>query len=227
VTGNGHEDSWCYLGRLDYHDAMARMDRAAAELERGGGGRLLLLEHPPTITLGHRETGTSLRSSAATLTAAGITVARSDRGGLATYHGPGQLVGYLVFRLAALGGTIPRLVAGLQDALRDVVARHGIAAQADPERPGLWVGRDKLAAVGLRVRRGTTGHGFALNVAPDLTHYRHLVACGLTDRGVTSIAALTGTAPPPLPEVAAHTAAALAARFGLRPFRRLPEEDRP
>lgn len=199
------------------------MERADAAAREHGAGTLLLLEHPPTITLGHRETGANLRSEAATLQREGIAVERTDRGGFATYHGPGQLVGYPVFPLSALGGSVPQLVHGIERCLQALVAEHGIRAETDEQRPGLWVGPDKLAAIGLRLRRGVTGHGFALNVAPTLRHFDHLVPCGMTDRGVTSLAALAGDVPP-LERVAEQTAAAFARSFGLDLIRRSPEE---
>jgi len=214
---------WCFLGRLPYRDAMSLMDRADARARSHGSGTLMLLEHPATITMGRRETGANLRSEPEALAADGIAVERTDRGGFVTYHGPGQLVGYPVFPLPALGGSVRSMVEGIQRCLARVASGYGVRSETDAERPGLWVGPDKLAAIGLRLRRGVTGHGFAFNLAPALRHYDHLVPCGMTDRGVTSLAALTGVTPP-LEQAAERTAAAFATSFGLELSRRGPEE---
>ena len=126
------------------------------------------------------------------LAAGDIPVVQSDRGGQVTYHGPGQIVGYLMFDLRRLGLTVRALVTGIEQAIMAVLADYGIDSAARPDAPGVYVGDDKIAALGLRVRRGCSYHGLALNVDMDLTPYTRIVPCGLTGIGITTLAALTG-----------------------------------
>ena len=126
------------------------------------------------------------------LAAGDIPVVQSDRGGQVTYHGPGQIVGYLMFDLHRLGVTVRALVTGIEQAIVAVLAGYGVAAFARPDAPGVYVGPDKIAALGLRVRRGCSYHGLALNVDMDLAPYARIVPCGLAGIGITTLAALTG-----------------------------------
>ena len=124
-----------------------------------------------------------------------------SRGGRVTYHGPGQLVGYGIVDLKRLPGGLRRYVHGLEEGLIAALARFGIAAHREDGLVGVWVGQEKIAAIGIRVSRGVTWHGFALNVDPDLSYFGGIIPCGITDRGVTSMARLLGAAPS-LPAVA-------------------------
>ena len=126
------------------------------------------------------------------LAAGDIPVVQSDRGGQVTYHGPGQIVGYLMFDLHRLGLTVRALVTGIEQAIVAVLAGYGVAAFARPDAPGVYVGTDKIAALGLRVRRGCSYHGLALNVDMDLAPYARIVPCGLTGIGITTLRVLTG-----------------------------------
>ncbi len=126
------------------------------------------------------------------LAAGDIPVVQSDRGGQVTYHGPGQIVGYLMFDLHRLGITVRALVTGIEQAIVAVLAGYGVTAFARPDAPGVYVGADKIAALGLRVRRGCSYHGLALNVDMDLAPYARIVPCGLTGIGITTLTALTG-----------------------------------
>lgn len=126
------------------------------------------------------------------LAAGDIPVVQSDRGGQVTYHGPGQIVGYLMFDLHRLGITVRALVTGIEQAIVAVLAGYGVAGFARPDAPGVYVGADKIAALGLRVRRGCSYHGLALNVDMELAPYARIVPCGLTGVGITTLAALTG-----------------------------------
>lgn len=126
------------------------------------------------------------------LAAGDIPVVQSDRGGQVTYHGPGQIVGYLMFDLHRLGVTVRALVTGIERAIVAVLAGYGVTAFARPDAPGVYVGTDKIAALGLRVRRGCSYHGLALNVDMDLAPYARIVPCGLTGIGITTLAALAG-----------------------------------
>ena len=148
---------------------------------------LWLTEHQPVFTQGQAGKAEFL------LNPGDIPVVRSDRGGQVTYHGPGQLVAYLLFDLRRLGLTVRGLVRGIEDAIIALLAHHDIAAAARPNAPGVYVGNDKIAALGLRVRRGCSYHGLSLNVDMDLTPYAGIVPCGLVGTGVTTLATLGGT----------------------------------
>lgn len=195
---------WTFLGRSDYESVLEtqRSLRTAVIAGKAPGG-LLLLEHPPTITIGRHGEKKNVLTARALLAREGIGVHHIERGGDVTYHGPGQLVGYPVMPIT---GGVRRFVLSLGEAARLTLADLGIQAAWDDDRPGLWTGRGKIAAVGLHVSRGVAIHGVALNVAPDLTHYQHIVPCGFATSAVTSIRALLGAAPP-VAEVAERFAA--------------------
>lgn len=167
---------------------------------------LWLTEHRPVFTQGQAGRAEFL------LAPGNIPVVRSDRGGQVTYHGPGQIVAYLLFDLRQRGLTVRRLVCGIQRAVIALLAGYGVAAATRSGAPGVYVGNDKIAALGLRVRRGRSYHGLSLNVDLDLAPYDRIVPCGLLGTGVTMLAALAEA--PPLPKVAAALAAALAAEYG-------------
>jgi lipoyl(octanoyl) transferase len=199
--------SW--FGRVDYRVAWRwQRDAFAARLQGSRGDRLARLEHPPTYTLGRRSRPEELIYGEAERRARGISLYEVDRGGRATFHGPGQLVGYPIL---ALGGRYDVLnyLRGLEEALIRTTAELGIAAQRDAKHTGVWVGPNKLAAIGVKITRGITMHGFALNVTTDLSMYEGIVPCGLEDHWVTSIRLETGRSHS-LAEVAARVASNLA-----------------
>ena len=187
------------LGVVGYDDALG-MQRELVEDRRAGriGDTLLLLEHPPVITLGVKTRGGTgnIVATSDELTAAGVTVHETGRGGDVTYHGPGQLVGYPILDLRPDRTDVHRYVRDLEEALILAVGEFGIAGGRVPGLTGVWVGphgrEDKVAAIGVRISRWITSHGFALNVSPDLGHFDLIVPCGIKDRGVTSIARLLG-----------------------------------
>jgi lipoyl(octanoyl) transferase len=170
------------LGRVGYVEGWRLQEAIASRLAAGGPERLLLLEHDPVYTIGRRGTLEHLTASPAELRAAGASVYRVDRGGDITYHGPGQLVGYPILSI----GPAPDVVAyvrALEDGLRAALADFGIASRTIDGKTGVWVvlpdGRDgKIAAIGVRVSRGVTRHGFALNVDTDLAAFGRMVPCG-------------------------------------------------
>ncbi len=145
---------------------------------------LWLTQHRPVFTQGQAGKAEYL------LAPGDIPVVRSDRGGQVTYHGPGQIVGYLMFDLRRLGITVRALVSGIEQAVAAVLRCYGVVGRARPDAPGVYVGNDKIAALGLRVRRGCSYHGLALNVDVDLAPYTRIVACGLAGTGVTTLAKL-------------------------------------
>ena len=185
---------WSFLGRVGYGDAVALQERVRAALRRGEGPeRLLLLEHPPVYTLGRNAEAGDVVAPPAWLAAQGIEIHESDRGGQATYHGPGQLVGYPILDLDPDRRDVRRYVADLCEALVRTLADLGIEAEARPSpRIGVWVGEAKIASLGVHLSRWITTHGFALNVTTELAHFGGLVPCGMPGVALTSVERLTG-----------------------------------
>ena len=181
------------LGLIPYVDAMSLQDSlVAARLEDEIPDTLLLLEHPPVITLGRRGSLEDVYLSEDQLARQGIAVAKTTRGGLVTYHGPGQLVGYPIVRLRALGLTVPCYVRALELSIISALNGIGIAARIDEQHIGVWTDAGKIAAIGVAQRHGVTLHGFAVNLQPDLSHFGLINPCGIGALGVTSAAALLG-----------------------------------
>ena len=195
---------WAFLGRVPYAPAVALQERLRQGVRFGRGPEhLLLVEHPPVFTLGRNADAAGLLASAAWLAERGVEVHHASRGGQVTFHGPGQLVGYPIVNLDPDRRDVRRFVGDLQEALVRTLAELGVAARrgADSTRVGVWVGERKIASIGVHLARWISIHGFALNVATDLGFFRGIVACGLPDVAMTSIAELLGGAPP-LAEVA-------------------------
>jgi lipoyl(octanoyl) transferase len=202
-------------GITDYEEAWDLQRRLADALrERRSPPALILLQHPPTYTLGVQGKDAHVLLDEAGLRRIGASLHRVDRGGDATFHGPGQLVGYPILDLRRWGQGPLWYVRALEATLIEALARLEIAAERVPGRVGVWAGRDKIAAIGLRVSRGVTTHGFALNVATDLSYYRHIVPCGLVDAGVTSVERILGR-PVAVEKVADLVVDCFAERFGL------------
>jgi lipoyl(octanoyl) transferase len=183
------------LGRVPYADALA-LQRSLVEDRRAGriGDTLLLVEHPHVLTLGVRGDGgrAHILATADALAARGIEVHEAGRGGDITYHGPGQIVGYPIIDLSPDRRDVHRYVRDLETVLIRTAADYGIEAGRVEGLTGVWVGDDKLAAIGVRIARWITSHGFAFNVNTDLDHFNLIVPCGIADRGVTSLARLLG-----------------------------------
>jgi lipoyl(octanoyl) transferase len=187
------------LGVLDYGAAID-LQRTLVEDRREGrvGDTLLLLEHPPVITLGAKTRGRRdhLVATPEQLAAAGVAVYETGRGGDITYHGPGQLIGYPIFDLRPDRCDVHRYVRDLEDVLIRAVAAFGVAARRVPGLTGAWAGptgrEEKIGAIGVRISRWITSHGFALNVSTDLDPFTWIVPCGIADRGVTSVERVLG-----------------------------------
>ena len=178
---------------------------------------LLLLEHPHTYTQGRLAPDADLLLDADTLAARGIDVVETDRGGLVTYHGPGQLVAYPIIRLRNRGG--PHwYVRTLEQVIIQSLAQFGVECTTLPGLTGVWTadGRRKIAAIGVKIAGGVAYHGFAINVNPDLRMFQGIVPCGITDRSVTSLAAELERGPS-LDAVAEIVASVFCAEFGLEP----------
>ncbi len=187
-------------GLTPYDEALALQRQLVAARSAGQApDSLILLEHPPTITLGVRADPANVLASAAELARRGVTLLPTDRGGDATYHAPGQLVGYPILKLSQHGSDLGHYVRGLEEVIIRTLADYGLAGERVPGLTGVWVrgGQAKVCAIGVRLSAaGVTSHGFALNVAPDMAGFRLIVPCGIADRAVTSLAELLGAAPP-------------------------------
>ena len=181
------------LGRVAYAEALA-LQRTLVEQRRAGTipDTLLLVEHPHVLTLGVRGDGgrSHILATADALATRGIEVHETGRGGDITYHGPGQVVGYPIIDLNPDRRDVHRYVRDLETVLIRTAADYGIAAGRIEGLTGVWAGNEKLAAIGVRIARWITSHGFALNVATDLDYFDLIVPCGIADRGVTSLSRL-------------------------------------
>ena len=207
-----------WLGRVPYGDALREQERLVVQRRSGGPDTLLLLEHPPVVTLGRRGDPQHLLLDEEQLARRGIALHETGRGGDVTYHGPGQLVGYPVVALQPERRDAHRYLRDLEQALMLTATDYGVSSGRQEGLTGVWVDRDKLAAIGVRLNAGwITSHGFALNVFTDLENFETIVPCGIADRGVTSLARLLG-APPDLREVAGRLAGHLARVLGLEPL---------
>jgi lipoyl(octanoyl) transferase len=205
-------------GLVAYEPAWAWQRALARERSAGRrGDTLLLLEHPHTYTLGRATKDGHLLVAPETLAAQGVALVESDRGGDITYHGPGQVVGYPILKLSRYGGDVLRYLRMLEEALIVALAGYGVRGERVPGLTGVWVGDEKIAAIGVKLTAGgVTLHGFALNVDPDLRFFGQIIPCGIADRGVTSLARVLG-APPPHAEVEARIVAAFAGVFDVAP----------
>ncbi len=184
------------LGLIDYEEALAlQRSFREARLEGRVSDRVLLLEHPPTITFGRRSRPEELLASRELLESQGVHLAEVERGGKITYHGPGQLVGYPIVGLRELGISVPRYVSTLEQAMIDYLGSLGLEAARRKGFPGVWVKGRKIGAVGVHLKRWVSIHGFALNIAPDLAAFQAIVPCGINDAEVTSVAAELGGSP--------------------------------
>jgi lipoyl(octanoyl) transferase len=222
-----------WLGRLGYRAAWdLQHDLADARANDAIGDQLLLLEHDPVLTLGRYADEGHVRADAATLAARGIELIRVERGGEVTYHGPGQLVAYPIIKLSRYGLLVKPLVRALEAAMIETCAAFGVAADRRDGHPGCWCDVDspeprKIGALGIRVQRGVTYHGIALNVTVDLRDFDLIDPCGMPDVESTSIAREAGwvSAPPSTDSVARAAAAfapALARQLGVGLLGALP-----
>ncbi len=205
---------------MDYRSAWALQEQAHAGLLDGGDERLFLVEHPPVITFGRRPgIKQNLIASPEMLARRGVQVVPSDRGGDITFHGPGQLVAYPIIRLADHRLSVSGYVHTLEKIIIHLLQTFGVGAQVDPAAVGVWTatptcGAAKVCAIGVRVRRGATLHGLALNVSTDLSFFDLIVPCGLANRPVTSLTQLLGDRAPSMSAVKAELVRQFEATLG-------------
>lgn len=180
-------------GRMEYGEALRRQEELVERRRQGEGGDILVLvEHDPVITLGRRGTWADILADGKLLAREGIAVYETNRGGEVTYHGPGQLVGYPILDLQALRWGVHAYLRGLEEVLIRTLADFGVAGGRLTGLTGVWVGKEKIAAIGVALRRWITMHGFALNVNVDLRPFAYIIPCGQKERGVTSLAQQLG-----------------------------------
>ena len=182
------------VGVLSYGESL-ELQKALVEERRAAHipDLLLLLQHPPVITLGVRRASRShIVASDAQLVDLGIEVHDTGRGGDVTYHGPGQIVGYPIMDLRPDRCDVHRYVRDIEEVMIRVCADYGVSAGRVPGLTGAWIGPEKIGAIGVRISRWVTSHGFAFNVSTNLDHFRLIVPCGIADRGVTSLEQAAG-----------------------------------
>ena len=185
------------LGVVPYDEALT-MQRRLVEERRADGAPdlLLLLQHPPVITIGVRtDARLNIVAPAERLNELGVAVHETGRGGDVTYHGPGQIVGYPILDLRPDRMDVHRYVRDLEEVMIRLCGRYGLTASRIPGLTGTWVGPEKIGAIGIRISRWITSHGFAFNVSTELEHFKLIVPCGISDRGVTSLERASGTRP--------------------------------
>jgi len=220
-----------WLGRVEYLEAW-RLQQALAEERAQGLGHdvLLLLEHPPTYTIGRGDDDGAFLTPPSALEAMGAAVHHVDRGGRATFHGPGQLVGYPIIDLSEWRRDVHAYLRALEEVLIATLAGFGLAAERKRGYTGVWAGDEKIGAIGVKVSRWVTTHGFALNVTCDLDWFGHIVPCGLRGKGVTSLERARDSSQegPPLRAVAEQAAEHFGRVFGRRMiWLPPPEADQP
>jgi len=185
------------LGLVEYGEAL-QLQRDLVEERKNDriADTLLLVEHPPVLTLGVKGDGgrSHILASDQELQSRGIGIFETGRGGDVTYHGPGQIVGYPIISLKPDRCDVHRYVRDLEEVLIRTAGDFGVSGQRISGLTGVWVGDEKLAAIGVRISRWVTSHGFAFNVSTDLDHFGLIVPCGIADRGVTSLAKLGSSA---------------------------------
>lgn len=205
-----------WLGRVAYAEGLALQEARAAGVMRGESDEaLLLLEHPHVITLGRNADPAHVLAGERARQTRGVALYRTGRGGDVTYHGPGQLVGYPIVDLKPDRRDVHRYIRDLEEVLIRAAADLGVTAERIDGLTGVWVGGEKLAAIGVRIARWVTSHGFAFNVSTDLSYFRLIVPCGIADHGVTSLERVTGRRIP-LEEVAASVSVHFGAIYGRR-----------
>lgn len=190
------KEAWILnLDTVPYEEAFALQKRLVVLRSQGTiCDTLILLEHPPVFTITRKATLKNILVSQDELQDRGISLCQTNRGGDITYHGPGQIVGYPIMNLKDHGKDLHKYIRNIEEIIIALLADFDIAAHRDKANPGVWIGDEKIAAIGIAVKSSwITMHGFAFNVNPDLDHYSLIVPCGITNKGVTSLRKLLGS----------------------------------
>ncbi|MBI5186115.1 MAG: lipoyl(octanoyl) transferase LipB [Nitrospinae bacterium] len=187
---------YSYLGVMDYLSALELQRRTVQSRLAGEiSETVFFLQHPPVYTLGKKGNTSCLLISREELAKKGLPVIHTGRGGDVAFHGPGQLIIYPIIKLDSHYRGVRSFISLLEKTAIHTLQSFGIAAQSDPQYPGVWVGRDKIAALGVRIQRGVSMHGLCLNVQPEPDYFQWIIPCGIRDRGMTSIHECNGRAP--------------------------------
>lgn len=187
---------WCDLGCTPYPETHQLQQHLREQILNGHGAEILLVtEHPPTYTLGSRGEQGHLRASIQELEQRGFGVFATERGGSVTYHGPGQLVLYPILDLSCRNFGVRAYVERLEEVMIQLAASYGLYAERKSGYPGVWIGDQKIGAIGIHVRHFVTIHGCAFNVSPDLSHFEGIIPCGIEHLGVTSLEKQTKNIP--------------------------------
>lgn len=183
-----------FLGKCEYREALAIQVKLLEKRQKGEiEDTLIILEHPPVITLGNQAEKSNIIASEEYLAQQGIDIIETNRGGDVTYHGTGQIVGYPIVDIRNLKIGVRDFVNGLEEVFIQLLQQEfGIDAKRDYGHTGVWIDNSKILAIGLAVKRGVTMHGFAFNVNTNLQHFNFIVPCGITDKGVTSVEKIMG-----------------------------------
>ncbi len=176
-------------GQLEYQDGLKlQLDLLAKRQQNKTPDTLILLEHSPVVTMGRRADSTHLTYGAEFLKSKGIAIHPTDRGGEATYHGPGQMVGYFILDMTKRDSFVKKLVWDIEEIfIRLLKNEYGITSDRNLHHRGVWIGEEKITAVGISIKKNITMHGFAFNVTNDLTPFSWILPCGIPDKGVTSL----------------------------------------
>lgn len=183
-----------FLGKCDYRRALELQYKLLEKRQNKEiDDTLIIVEHPPVITLGNQAEGSNIIAPQEFLQMQGIELIQTNRGGDVTYHGLGQIVGYPIVDIKDSKIGIRNFVRGLEEIFIQILQdKFNISSERNCQHTGVWIGNEKILAIGLAVKRGVTMHGFAFNVNTNLEHFKYIVPCGITDKGVTSIEKITG-----------------------------------
>lgn len=184
------------LGRMRYHDALQRQEQAHADVVAERSQPIIFtVEHEPVLTMGKNSDAENLLFSRDFYLAQGVEIVDTERGGQITAHMPGQLVIYPILNMSQLKFSVRDYVNALEEAVIFTLSKYGVTAHRDFEHPGVWVGLEKICALGVRIKSRVSMHGLALNVNNDLSLFRKIIPCGIKARGVTNLLSLTSDCP--------------------------------
>lgn len=190
------------IGLQPYTSTWKEQERLRDDRREGRIGDVVVLcEHPAVFTLGRQDCSGDILSPREEIERDGIEIVECNRGGRITYHGPGQLVAYFICKISDFSAGVKDFVARVEDIGLDLMAGLGLNPLRNRDYPGIWIGSRKIAAIGLHISRGISAHGMSINVDPDLSHYRHIIPCGIRGLGITSLARELGTVSPPMKDV--------------------------
>lgn len=190
------------IGIKPYKEVWALQEELRNDrIEEKRGDMLILCQHNPVYTVGKQDCQEDWLSSFEEIAEQGIEIVQCNRGGRITYHGHGQLVAYFIFRIENFSTGVRDFVRKIEDSCIDLLQTLGTNPSRKENYPGIWVNNKKVIAIGLNIAHGVSMHGIAINVEPEMSHYKHIIPCGIRDHGVTSLAEILGTKKPQMSDV--------------------------